>query len=328
MRSPLLITFGLLFSGLTSCEMLEDPNQEGNLVAKTVTEDASLPSVQLTSTKLHVQTYGSANRTKIFVLEGGTGEDFRYLLVLNNSNNGWSLPQRYQVIYHDYRGCGLSQRHPLAELTLALSLQDLEELVDKFAPNEKIILIGHSHGGFVAAQYLNTHPDRVKGAVFIEGGAFSTQINNQIPSVSSVNYLGMDINQILWARQLIGMDNHARADYLYDVGRANRNNRDRGENCPSPNYRAGAASAIAIAIGEVYDGNYDYTTNLSSFKPKVLFISSDQSKDLGYDFQQKYQASLFPNYLHKKIVGTGHTGIITCRTAETLGYIQAYLDEL
>ncbi|MDX1941419.1 MAG: hypothetical protein SFU99_12755 [Saprospiraceae bacterium] len=106
------------------------------------------------------------------------------------------------------------------------------------------------------------------------------------------------------------------------------NNAARGQNCPSLNYRAGAASAIAIAIGEVYDGNYDYTTNLSSFQPNVLFISSDQSEDLGYDFQEKYQASLFPNYVHKKIVGTGHTGIITCRTAETLSYIKAYLEGL
>ncbi|MDX2068637.1 MAG: alpha/beta hydrolase [Haliscomenobacter sp.] len=324
MKPVLLFTLIVAFLA-TSCELL-DPNEEGNLVAKTVAEDLSLPSVQLSSTKLHVQTYGSPQKTKIFMLEGGTGEDFRYLLVLNNPVKGWSLPQQYQVIYHDYRGCGLSQRHPSKELTIALSLKDLEELIDKYAPNEKIILIGHSHGGFVAAQYLNSHPDRVKGAVFIEGGAFSTAINKKLPKVNSVNYFGMDINQILWVKQLIGMDNHTKADYLYDIGRINRNNADRGQNCPSPNYRAGAASAIAIAIGEVYDGNYDFTTKLSTFQPQVLFISSDQSKDLGFDFQERYQASLFPNYIHKKIVGTGHTGIITCRTEETLGYIKEYLE--
>ncbi len=319
--------FIILLFTLNSCTKL-DPNQEGNLVAKTVTEDFSLPSVQLSSTKLHVQTYGSGDSTKVFVLEGGTGEDFRYLLSLNSVVNNWSLPQHYQVIYHDYRGCGLSQRHPMNELTIALSLQDLEELVDRFAPNEKIILIGHSHGGFVLAQYLNTHPDRVKGAVFIEGGAFSSEINKKLPAVNSVNYFGTDINQILWIKQLIGMDNHAKADYLYDVGRANRDNKDRGQNCPSQNYRAGAASAIAIAIGEVNEGTYDYTTNLANFQTKVLFISSDQSQDLGFDFQEKYQASLFPNYTHIKEVGTGHSGIINCRTSETLEYIREYLESL
>ena len=317
----------LLALALTSCQQM-DPSEEGNLVAQTVTEDLSLPAVQLSSTRLHVQTYGNPDSTKIFVLEGGTGEDFRYLLPLNNPVEGWSLPEHYQVIYHDYRGCGLSQRHPVEDLTIARSLRDLEELVDQFAPDEKIILLGHSHGGFVAAQYLNTHPDRVKGAIFIEPGAFSTAINQQLPSVASVNYFGEDINQILWVKQLIGMNDHARADYVYDIGRANRNNQARGETCPSLNYRAGAASVIAIAIGEVYDGNYDFTTRLSSFQTKVLFISSDQSQDLGYDFQEKYQASLFPHYTHKKMEGTGHSGIITCETNETVGYIREYLEGL
>lgn len=326
MKSILLV-IPFLTLVITGCKKL-DPEMEGNLVAKTVEEDLTLPSVQLSSTKLHVQTYGNPNGIKIFMLEGGTGEDFRYLLALNNSVNGWSLLQDYQVIYHDYRGCGLSKRHSINELTIDLSLKDLEELVDKYARNEKIILLGHSHGGFVAAQYLNTHPDRVKGAIFIEGGAFSTAINKKLPNVSSVNYFGEDINQMLWVKQLIGMNNHAKADYVYDVGRAIRNNKNRGQNCPSLNYRAGAASVIAIAIGEVYEGNYDYTTNLGKFKSKVLLISSDQSKDLGYDFQEKYQASLFLNYTHKKIVGTGHTGIITCRTDETLGYIKEYLKNL
>ncbi len=317
----------IFFFLLTNCERL-NPDEDGNLVAKTVVEDLSLPSIQLSSTKLHVQRYGQRSSTKIFVLEGGTGEDFRYLLALNKVISGWSLIQNYEVIYHDYRGCGLSQRHPMNELTIALTLQDLEELIDNIAPNEKVILIGHSHGGFVAAQYLNTHPDRVKGAIFIEGGAFSSEINRNLPNVGSVNYFGEDINQILWVKQMIGMNNHAKADYVYDIGRANRENVNRGQNCPSLNYRAGAASVIAIAIGEVYDGNYNFTTNLSKYKNRVLFISSDQSQDLGYDFQEKYQAPLFPNYIHKKIEGTGHTGIITCRIDETLGLIKNYLDSL
>jgi pimeloyl-ACP methyl ester carboxylesterase len=325
MRKLILILFTI--SILSGCKKI-DPNEAGNLVAKTVTEDSSIPSVQLTSTKLHCQSFGSADSTKIFVLEGGPGDDFKYLLDLNKSINGWSLPQHYQVIYHDYRGCGLSQRHTMSELTIANSLKDLEELIDHYAPNQKVILIGHSHGGFVAGQYLNTHPNKIKGAIFIEPGAFSSTINKKLPAVNSVNYFGMDINQILWVKQLIGMDNHPKADYLYDVGKANRDNTARGQSCPSGNYRAGAASALAIAIDEVNNSTYDYTTSMSTFLTKVLFISSDQSKDLGYDFQQQNQTILFPNYDHKKIIGTGHSGLINCRTDETLNYIKTYLENL
>jgi proline iminopeptidase len=322
----LIITLAIVFT-ITGCSKL-DPNEEGNLVAKTVTEDLTLPSVQLSSTKVHCQTYGSSTNTKVFVLEGGTGDDFRYLLDLNKETAGWSLPQQYQVIYHDYRGCGLSQRHPINELTMANSLKDLEELIDYYAPNQKVILIGHSHGGFVAGQYLNTHPNRVKGAVFMEPGAFSSEINKNLPASSSVNVFASDINQILWIKQLIGMDNHAKADYMYDLGRINRVNTDRGESCSSKNYRGGAASALAIAIDEVSNTTYNYTTNMGNFQTKVIFISSDQAKDIGYDFQQANQVNLFPNFEHKKIIGTGHNGIINCRTDESLGYIKTYLQEL
>ncbi len=322
----IIIIFSLLFT-IASCTKL-DPNENGNLVAETVDEDATLPSMKLSSTNLHCQTFGNKDSVKLFVLEGGPGDDFKYLLDLNKTVSGWSLPQHYQVIYHDYRGCGLSQRHPKSELTIGNSLKDLEELIDKFAPNQKVILIGHSHGGFVAGQYLNTHPERVKGVVFIEPGAFSSEINKKLPAVNDVNLFGSDINQILWVKQLIGMDNHQKADYVYDLGRINRNNSGRGESCPSGNYRSGAASALAIAIDEVYNTTYNYTTNFSAFTSKVLFISSDQSKDLGYDFQQTNQAVLFPNYLHKKIVGTGHSGLINCKTDETLSYIKTYLSGL
>lgn len=320
----LLVAAGILLA--CSCQKL-DPNKPGNLVAPTVTDDPSIPHLQLSDTRLHVQTFGNPDSTKIIVLEGGTGEDFRYLLRLDTMIDGWKLSDHYQLIFHDYRGCGLSQRHPIEELTMAASLQDLEELIAHFAPNEKVILIGHSHGGFVAGQYLNTHPEKVKGAVFIEPGAFSTQINAQLPAVNDVNYFGLDINQILWVKQMIGMNDHASADYMYQIGQINRNNNLRGETCPSLNYRAGAASAIAIAIGEVYTGNYDYTTNLGTFQAPVLFISSEESKDLGFDFQQKYQAILFPNYQHRLIEGTGHSGLINCRMKETLSYIRTYLEQ-
>ncbi len=204
----ILAQFAIITLFFVACDVV-DPDQDGNLVAKTVEEDNSLSSVQLSSTKLHYQAFGNSANTKVFVLEGGTGDDFRYLLPLNKVVNGWSLPQNYQVIYHDYRGCGLSQRHPTDELTMANSLKDLEELIDRMAPSQKVILIGHSHGGFVAGQYLNKHPERVKGAVFIEPGAFSSEINKKLPAANAVDLLAMDINKILWVKQLIGMSNHA-----------------------------------------------------------------------------------------------------------------------
>ncbi len=97
---------------------------------------------------------------------------------------------------------------------------------------------------------------------------------------------------------------------------------------PYQTFRSGAASAIAIAIDEVYNTTFDHTTNFSSYKEKVLFISSEQSKDLGYNFQEKYQAPLFSNRDHVEIKGTGHSGLINCTTDQTLTLIKKYLDNL
>jgi proline iminopeptidase len=321
-----ILAIALLLT-LFSCQK-NDPDVGGDLVAKTVEEDNTLPSITLSSTQLYYEKFGKADSTKVFVLEGGPGNDFKYLKVLNNVVNGWSLPQNYQVIYHDYRGSGLSKRHPTSELSIAVLLKDFEELVDKLAPNQKIILIGHSHGGLVAAQYINSHPDRVKGVVFIEPGSFSRAINDKAIDVTKPNYFASDVNQILWMRQLISANNHAKADYQWALAAANYSDPLRGENCSPPSNRFGAACSLTVGIDEVVNGSYDYTTNLGNYKRKVLFISSDQTKDIGYDFQEAHQTKLFPNYQHIKEVGTGHTGMITCRTTETLGYIKTYLSGL
>jgi proline iminopeptidase len=262
------------------------------------------------------------------MLEGGPGNDYRYLLDLNKAVNGWSLPQNYEVIYHDYRGSGLSRRHPVSELSIAVLLKDLEELIDRFAPNQKVILIGHSHGGLVAAQYVNAHPDRVKGVVFIEPGAFSRAINDRTIKVTDINYFGADVNKIIWLKQLVSANNHEKGDYQFSLLAVNYSDPQRGENCGSKSYRFGIAVSLAIAFDEVNKGQYDYTANLGKFTPKVLFLSSDQTRDVGYDFQQAHQVGLFPNHQHIKITGTGHTGIINCRTDETLGYIKTYLEGL
>ncbi|HEY0055989.1 MAG TPA: alpha/beta hydrolase [Pedobacter sp.] len=322
-----LIIIAFLLYCFTGCKKI-DSNEVGNLVPKTVDEDGTLPSVVLSGTKLHVQTFGNPNKEKIFILEGGPGNDFRYLLELNKSINGWSLPQNYQVIYHDYRGSGLSKRHPTSELSIKVLLTDLEELINKYAPNQKVILIGHSHGGFVAAQYVNAHPERVKGVVFIEPGAFSRAINDKTIKVTDINFFAADINKIMWLRQLVSADNHIKGDYQFSLSAINYSDPNRGENCNSKSYRFGLAASLAIAFDEVNDGQYDYTTNLNTFTSKALFISSDQTKDIGYDFQQAHQVGLFRNHQHIKVVGTGHEGIISCRTNETLGYIKTYLDGL
>ena len=73
----------------------EDPTLPGNLVPGTVTQDTRLTGVPVNGTSLYVETYGDENAPPIFVLEGGPGDDFTYLLDLNLDIEGTSLTDEY-----------------------------------------------------------------------------------------------------------------------------------------------------------------------------------------------------------------------------------------
>ncbi|NOR64374.1 MAG: alpha/beta fold hydrolase [Rhodobacteraceae bacterium] len=97
--------------------------------------------------------------TPVMVMHGGLGLDhtyFRpYLDALEN----------VQIIYYDHLGNGRSE-HPedFSELTFERFVADAEALRQHLDLG-KIILIGHSYGGFIAQEYAAAHPDALKGLV-------------------------------------------------------------------------------------------------------------------------------------------------------------------
>lgn len=52
--------------------------------------------------------------------------------------------------------------------TIEKHLQDLGAVIDALAPNERIVLVGHSYGGLLATEYARRHPDRLKGLVLVD----------------------------------------------------------------------------------------------------------------------------------------------------------------
>lgn len=134
--SSLHITSLLLLTtlALTGCE-LHDPGEAGNLVPKTVMEDDTLPALQLSETKLHLERLGPPDGEVIIILHGGPGDDYRYMQRLNQRVEGRALSDTYQLIFWDQRGSGLSQRHPLEELSIEHCMRDLHELDSRSSPS-------------------------------------------------------------------------------------------------------------------------------------------------------------------------------------------------
>lgn len=96
------------------------------------------------------------------VLHGGLGFDHTYL-------HPWLDPlgDVFGLVYYDHRGNGRSGRPPLETLTFAQFCDDanaLRELLDV----EKVAVMGHSYGGFIALEYALRYPGRLSHLVLVD----------------------------------------------------------------------------------------------------------------------------------------------------------------
>ena len=65
---------------LISCKKEQMLDEPGNLVPKTVDQDASLPSISVNGALLHSEAFGPAGGTMVVIIHGGPGSDYRGLL--------------------------------------------------------------------------------------------------------------------------------------------------------------------------------------------------------------------------------------------------------
>lgn len=52
--------------------------------------------------------------------------------------------------------------------TIAEDVQNLGAVIDTVAPNEKVLLVGHSYGGLLATEFARLHPERLQGLVLVD----------------------------------------------------------------------------------------------------------------------------------------------------------------
>jgi pimeloyl-ACP methyl ester carboxylesterase len=86
-----------------------------------------------------------------------------------------ALPESRWIIAPDWRGYGLTKVFVGEQLAatdnfwFADYLADLDALLDHFAPDRAVDLVGHSMGGNVAMMYAGVRPDRIRRLVNLEG---------------------------------------------------------------------------------------------------------------------------------------------------------------
>lgn len=84
------------------------------------------------------------------------------------------------VYYFDQVGAGLSELLPADEYSIERLLADLDDFVTEVVRTDRVILLGHSFGGFLAEAYASAHPDTVEKIVLV------TPLNYTLPEGMTV----------------------------------------------------------------------------------------------------------------------------------------------
>jgi proline iminopeptidase len=101
----------------------------------------------------------------LLVMHGGLGWDHTYLRPWLDALGGQA-----EVIYYDHRGNGRSAAPEDWSAVDHATWADDADALRAHLGFERIILFGHSYGGFLALEYALRHPDRLHGLILCGAG--------------------------------------------------------------------------------------------------------------------------------------------------------------
>jgi proline iminopeptidase len=117
---------------------------------------------------IYYEMFGSGEGTPLFVANGGPGFDHQYLLV----SDAWdTLGQNRKIVMWDQRGTGKSEPLKAGQsCTLTDQINDLDALRTHLG-YDKIDLLGHSWGGFLAMAYAARFPQHIERLIILDSAA-------------------------------------------------------------------------------------------------------------------------------------------------------------
>jgi pimeloyl-ACP methyl ester carboxylesterase len=124
-----------------------------------------------------VQVWGepSPDKTPLVIVHGWMDVAASYQFVVD------ALSIEHYVIAPDWRGYGLTPSGGVDNFWFPDYLADLDFLLDHYAPNGQVNLVGHSMGGNVAMLYAGVRPQRIRRLVNLEGFGLPATTPSEAP---------------------------------------------------------------------------------------------------------------------------------------------------
>lgn len=333
-----LITISVFSISCNKEKYIEAP---GNLVPKTVDQDATLPSISINGALLHSEAFGPEDSTLIICIHGGPGGDYRYML-----NCKTLATKGYRVVFYDQRGAGLSQRFPKSwyktqgsDAINKIFYDELKGVIDyyKTSLSQKVILLGQSWGAMLATGYAGKYPTDVDGLIVAEpGGLKWDDVVDYVSESRSFKLWGETLNDATYIDQFMtGKENqHEILDYKAGLmGSTNAIVGDLGSDLGknAPLYVASRSGAVVNAASYEFGQDFkpDFSAGINNFSTKTLFIYSSNNKAYPDSWAARIAAA-YPNKEIFKALGVGHSGMLdqvdfwtTTMEPEIISYIQS-----
>ncbi|MDN4057175.1 alpha/beta hydrolase [Massilia sp. YIM B02769] len=125
--------------------------------------------------RTHVRHWGREGAPKIFMAHGWMDMSASFQFIVDCLEGDW------HVIAHDWRGFGLTERTGTDTYWFPDYVADLDFLLDHYAPNEPVNLLGHSMGGNAVSLYAGVRPQRVAKLINLEGIGLQGSVPEQAP---------------------------------------------------------------------------------------------------------------------------------------------------
>lgn len=165
---------------------------------------AEFQETQIRLSTHRITTYSVIRNSKyLIVFETGLGDDHS---VWNQNKLPATICSKEDVLMYDRAGYGKSELGPSPRNLVQLS-SEFEQVVNSFANNRKLILVGHSIAGMILRDFAIKNPSKVAGMLLVDPSHefynHPTQEQEDFIYSSFLNSYGADFGATREARELI-----------------------------------------------------------------------------------------------------------------------------